>query len=239
MRYFISGGSSGIGTRLVKELNNAGHDIVFTYNENENAAIDLYKDRSSSKCVALHMDLRSPTSVDTAVDQALDILGEVDVVINNAAVNQPELLISQSNESWNNIISTNLTGSFYLCRSFIMPFLSHGAGRFIHMGSVSAVGMAGQAAYSASKAGVEALSVSIAREYGSKGIKSNVLRLGLANIGMGKALASQEFIDKWHDVCPANRLMEAEDVLGAILFLSGNQSEFVNGIVLPINGGME
>ena len=239
MKVFVTGGTGGIGEALVRHLYQKGHQICFSYCSRLEEARQLENLSGDRRLMAVQMDLKNSDSVEYAADQAQSFLDGIDLVVNNAAVNLPKLMIQQSDEDWAEIMETNLTGSFYLCRAFLMPFLGQGYGRFIHMGSISASGLAGQAAYSAAKAGLEGLSASIAREYGSKGIRSNILRLGLADIGMGESLASEEMIEKWTENCPAGRLMEMRDVYSAVDFLADSGSDFINGTVIPVTGGME
>ncbi|RED53223.1 SDR family NAD(P)-dependent oxidoreductase [Aestuariispira insulae] len=240
MKIFLTGGTGGVGAALVGHLAAQDHQICFTFSSRSEKALALEQETQDGGCVfSLQMDVRDPASVDAAVDAACERLDGIDLVINNAAVNSPKLLLQQSDQDWLEILSVNLTGSFFLTRAFLMPFLAQGSGRFIHMGSISAKGMAGQAAYSAAKAGLEGLSASTAREYGAKGIRSNVLRLGLADVGMGGDMASDQVTERWLDACASGRLMEMRDVFSAVDFLADPGSDFINGAVIPVTGGVE
>ena len=243
MNIFLTGGSRGLGRGLVELLLADGHSVVFTYRQGKEEAERLcfMAEEKGWKglCQGIPLDVRDEDAVDRAAEMAADLLGKVSLVINNAAVNHPSLAINTGTDEWKDVIETNLTGAFNICRAFLMHFMMEGGGCFIHMGSIAVSGLAGQAAYNASKAGLEALSSTLAHEYGCHGIRSNVLRLGLANTDMSNSSASRELIENWNSRCPAGRMMTAGDLFKAVKYLSDPGAEFVNGSVITLDGGME
>ncbi|MBL4613520.1 MAG: SDR family NAD(P)-dependent oxidoreductase, partial [Magnetovibrio sp.] len=185
MKYFITGGSGGLGRELVRGLVGAGHSVAFTYHKNEDAAATLVGDLSaaSGQCSAHMLDVTDADGVDGVVRSVLGMMGGVDMVVNNAGIHAPKPAAWLSTKDWTRVIETNLNGAFFVARAFIEPFMAAGHGRFVHIGSVAAKGMTGDIAYAASKAGLEGLSATLAREYGKYGITSNVLMAGLADTG--------------------------------------------------------
>jgi len=241
MKVFITGGTGSLGQDLVRGLVEGGHDVAFTYHANEECAATLVGDLSSAtgRCAAFMLDVCDADAVDGVARAAQGQLGGVDMVINNAAVHAPKAAAWLSTADWKQVIDTNLNGSFYVARAFIEPFLAVKHGRFVHLGSVAARGMTGDVAYAASKAGLEGLSATLAREYGKYGVTSNVLMAGLADTGLAGGKVSDKLQTFWTEFCPAGRMMTALDVLNIVEFLGGAQSTFINGAVLPVTGGLD
>ncbi len=239
---FITGGSSGIGAQLVKDSARAGYDVGFTYfRETEQAERLVAEARAlapGARIEAWHLDVRSSAEVEAVVDAALDALDDISVVVCNAGITRTGLVFSMSDEEWRDVIDTNLTGAFHVCRQFLAHFLGNRHGRFIHISSIAMYGMAGQAGYCASKAGLWALSNALAREYGPKGITSNTLALGLIDAGLTASDASTRTIDFWKEHCPAGRLGDISEISGAVLFLASPAASFINGDVIHLAGGM-
>lgn len=241
-RLFITGGASGLGAGLVRRAVLAGHDVVFTYHSNHAAAAALTAalagKAGAGRCLALPMDQRDTDSVERAVSAALEQI-DIDAVVLNAGAAQTGLLAQMEDADWEKVVDTNLTGAFRICRRFLWHFLGRRSGRFVHIGSVAAGGMAGHAAYAASKAGLEGLSASIAREYGPRGITSNVLSLGLFDAGMGSEQASDSLRQFWLTHCPQRRTGSGDDVAATMLFLCSGAATFLNGQVIRLTGGLD
>lgn len=239
---FISGGSGGLGAVLVRRAVLAGHDVAFTYHSNRQAAADLAADLAAQpgagRCLPVPMDQRDTASVEQAIATALEHM-EIDAVVLNAGAARPGLLAQMEDDAWIDTVDTNLTGAFRVCRRFLWHFLGRRQGRFIHIGSVAAGGMAGHAAYAASKAGLEGLSASLAREYGPRGITSNVVSLGLFDDGMGGEQASDTLRQFWLTHCPQRRTGTGDDVAGMVLFLCSGAAPFLNGQVIRLTGGLD
>jgi 3-oxoacyl-[acyl-carrier protein] reductase len=239
---FISGGSTGLGARLVRDSVLAGFDVAFSYYIERTPAEGLLRQardlNPSCKVAAYNLDVRSSSAVETVADRVLEDFPNLGAVVCNAGITRVGLMFSMSDADWQEVIDTNLSGAFYVCRRFLPHFLSNRFGRFVHISSVAMHGMAGQAAYCASKAGLAGLSNAIAKEYGRKGITSNTLALGLFDGGLTKSDASDRVISFWKDFCPAGRLGDLGEVARVVHFLASRDSGFINGETIHLAGGL-
>lgn len=242
MIFFITGGSRGLGAAIVRDVLAAGHDAAFTYVAHADLAAEQVKwaneHASGSVCRAYQLDIADSAAVERTVEEVLEDFGNVDAVVNNAAINRGGLAVSTSDEDWREVIDTNLSGTFYVCRQFLPAFLANGRGRFIHVSSIAANGMAGLSAYAASKAGLNGLSMTLAKEYGRKGITSNVLTLGFFDTDMTREQMPQRAKDFWHTYCPAGRMGEMHEISGTVLYLASDAGAFVNGEAISLTGGL-
>jgi NAD(P)-dependent dehydrogenase (short-subunit alcohol dehydrogenase family) len=243
MKFLITGGSRGIGRTLVLDAIAAGHDAAFTYRARADCAQEVVEQARRldprRRCLAYPLDLRDSEAVEETGDRILDDLGGMDVVVCNAATNRIGLAATMSDEDWREVLDTNLSGTFYVCRFFLPTFLAAGRGRFLHISSVGMHGMTGQAAYCASKAGLVGLSGTLAKEYGRKGITSNVLVLGFFETDMTRANMSLENRQFWSQLCPVGRMGQTSEVAQAVLFLASDGAGFINSQVIPITGGLD
>jgi NAD(P)-dependent dehydrogenase (short-subunit alcohol dehydrogenase family) len=243
MNFFVTGGSRGIGRALVLEAIRAGHDVGFTYRVNpalaESVAEEAGRIRPGARCRAYELDVRESAAVERVGDAFLEDFDRVDVVVPNAGITKGGLLFSMSDEDWDEVIRTNLTGAFYVCRQFLPAMLARRFGRFILVSSLAHEGLTGEASYCASKAGLHGLSAAIAKEYGRKGITSNVVVLGFFDTDMTRNGVSQLNAEFWAQHCPLGRVGDVRDVASAILFLASDGGSFINGQVLPITGGLD
>ncbi len=243
MKFLITGGSRGIGATLVRDAIAAGHDTAFTYRSRADCAAEVVEQARRlaprRRCLAYQLDLRDSTAVEEVGDRVLNDLGGVDVVVTNAATNCTSLAATTSDEDWRAVLDTNLSGAFYLCRYFLPTFLAAGRGRFLHISSVGMYGMTGQVAYCASKAGLVGLSGTLGKEYGRKGITSNVLVLGFFETDMTRQNMSEENRLFWSQLCPAGRMGQTSEVAQAVLFLASDGAGFINAQVIHITGGLD
>jgi NAD(P)-dependent dehydrogenase (short-subunit alcohol dehydrogenase family) len=240
---FITGGSRGIGAGVVKAAAAVGYDVAFTYRERRDAAervLSAVRAASPSvRCEAYQLDVRDSSEVERVGDQVLEDFDTVHVVINNAAITHAGLAFSTADEDWRAVIETNLTGSFFVARQFLPTFLASGFGRFIFMSSIASKGMSGDAAYSASKAGMLGLSGALAKEYGRKGITSNALLMSLFETEMTLKELSQQNRDFYEAHCPVGRIGQVSEVAAAVLFLASEGASFVNGQEIGVTGGLD
>jgi NAD(P)-dependent dehydrogenase (short-subunit alcohol dehydrogenase family) len=240
---FLTGGSRGIGAGVVQAAAAAGYDVAFTYRERRGAAdavIAAVKAATpEARCLAYQLDVRDSAEVERAGDQVLDDFETVHVVVNNAAITHAGLAFSTADEDWRAVLETNLTGSFFVARQFLPAFLANGFGRFIFMSSIASKGMSGDAAYSASKAGMLGLSGTLAKEYGRKGITSNALLMSLFETEMTLKELSARNREFYEAHCPAGRIGQVSEVAAAVLFLAGEDASFVNGQEIGVNGGLD
>lgn len=243
MKFFLTGGSGGIGAELAVALATAGHDVAFTWYRDEAGALAT-RDRivtaaPTSRILCLELDIRDPTAVAAAGDTASTQFGGIDAVVCNAGVTRIAPVPLTDDADWREVIDTNLTGSFWVARHFATEFLAQRHGRFIFISSVAASGMNGQAGYAASKAGLLGLSGTLARECGPRGVTSNVITLGLFDTGMGQRDATDKLRKFWTSAAPVRRMGRAEEVAQAVLYLASDAAAFVTGQDLRLTGGLD
>jgi len=243
MKIFITGASRGIGYKTMMMALERGHDVAFTYNNpnTDVAAIlaEAKKIAPNQMCKGYQLNVRYNEQVVNVVDAVLDDFETIDTVINNAGINRNNLAFSMTDDEWDDVIGTNLSGTFYVMRAFLPVFLSNRKGRFISLSSIAKDGLSGQANYAASKAGLIGLSRTIAKEYGSKGITSNVIAPGMFETDMVKEHLSSALRGFWVQHCPAKRLGLVEEVAEVILFVGSDAASFVNGQTIEVNGGLD
>ena len=242
MKFFVTGGSRGIGAAIVVEAARKGHDVAFTYVRDEDAAMAVARAcaaaRPEGRYRAYQLDVRRSADVERVGDRVLDDLGSVDVVVANAGINHNNLVVSMSDEEWASVLETNLSGAFYTVRHFLPTFLGQRFGRIVLISSLGATGVSGQANYCASKAGLLGLSATLAKEYGKKGITSNVVSPGFFETDMtreGMSAANREF---WLQYCPLGRLGELPEIAELVGFLAGPGGSYINGQEIRVNGGL-
>ncbi len=242
MAVFVTGGSRGIGRAIVLEFVRQGRDVAFTYVHNTEAAAETERlareIRPDVKIRGYALNVADSAAVEQVVEQVLDDFEDVGVVVNNAAVLDNAPVALMSDEAWHNVLATNLNGPFYVCRQFVMHFLSNRSGRFINISSVAQDGASGQANYAASKAGLVALTKTLAREYGPKGITANVVVLGLVPTDMSRDQSHEKAVEFWNQWCPRKRQGSPEEVASLVNYLSSDAADFINGEEIRMTGGM-
>jgi len=243
MAFLITGGSRGIGRGIVLDAVRAGHDVAFTYATQPELAAEVVKEAQLSapkaKIKAYKLDVRKSSEVDSVVEEIADEFETVDVLVNNAGINRPGLAMSMSDEDWQDVIDTNLTGAFFMVRAVLPHFLADRKGSFIHISSIATYGISGQISYCAAKAGLLGLSRGLAKEYGPKGVRSNVLMLGLFDTDMVREGLSQANRDFWLKYCPCQRFGEVREISQICVYLASDAANFINGQELTLTGGLE
>ena len=243
MALFITGGSRGIGHNIVLTALKKGHDVAFTY-QNPNTDPEMLLNEAKkiapdAVCKAYRMDVGISGEVNAVADRVCDDFETIDAVVNNAGINKNNLVFNMSDKEWADVIAVNLAGPFYVMRAFLPHFLSNRKGRFVAISSIAKDGMAGQANYSASKAGLMGLSGAVAKEYGQKGITSNVVAPGFFDTDMTQQTMQEEMKEFWRLHCPLKRMGHLEELSEAVLFLASDASGFINGQVLNVTGGLD
>jgi NAD(P)-dependent dehydrogenase (short-subunit alcohol dehydrogenase family) len=240
--FFVTGGSRGIGSAIVLSAARAGHDVAFTYVKNEEQAMEVARQaseiRPEGKYRAYRLDVRRSAEVEAVGDRVLEDFESVDVVVCNAGINSNNLVVSMSDEEWSSVIETNLNGAFYVVRQFLPTFLANRFGRILLISSLGATGVSGQANYCASKAGLLGLSATLAKEYGKKGITSNVISPGFFETDMTREGMSQGNREYWMKYCPLGRLGELHEISELVAFLASPGGGFINGQEIRVNGGL-
>jgi NAD(P)-dependent dehydrogenase (short-subunit alcohol dehydrogenase family) len=243
MIFVITGGSRGIGAEVVMQAVAAGHQVAFTYKENQAAAESVVSKAKSLNeraiCIAYQLDVRDSAAVDAFSSKVQNDFGSVDVVVSNAGINRNALLMSMSDEEWNEVVATNLSGAFYISRAFISAMLGKRFGRFIFLSSLSRDGLSGQANYAATKAGLLGLSRTIAKEYGKRGITSNVVAPGMIDTDMSRDNMSSVNGEFWMANSTLHRVGTAAEVASAIMFFAQAEASYINGTCLPVTSALD
>ncbi|MDP2271916.1 MAG: 3-oxoacyl-[acyl-carrier-protein] reductase [Archangium sp.] len=236
----VTGGSRGIGRAISIELAKRGANVVLSYAGNEAAAAETVKAivDAGGKAKAIRFDVADSEGCSAAVDGVVKEFGRLDVLVNNAGVAIDGLLMRFKDDDWDKTLDTNLKGAFMLMRAVSRPMMKQKGGAIVNVSSiVGEMGNAGQAAYSASKAGLLGLTKSIARELASRNIRVNAVTPGFITTDMTSAL-SPELKEKMSAAIPLSRIGNAEEVAAAVAFLASDAASYITGEVLKVNGGM-
>jgi len=232
----VTGASGGIGNSIVKKLCEKGANILASGTKLEK----LEKLKSENKNIKiLKFDISEIEKIDQFIEDASSELGgNLDCLINNAGITQDNLAIRMSVEEWKKVIDINLTSTFLMSKSAIKKMLKNKSGKIINITSVVGhTGNLGQANYTASKAGIIAMSKSLAIEYAKKNININCISPGFIKTAMTDKI-DEKFKEIIISKIPSARLGEPEDIANAVLFLASDQSNYINGETLHVNGGM-
>jgi 3-oxoacyl-[acyl-carrier protein] reductase len=232
----ITGASGGIGSSIVAKLENCGANILATGTRIEK--LEELKSKFNNIKI-LKFDISQHEKIEEFINKATeDLGGSLDCIINNAGITKDNLTIRMNLEEWTKVIDINLTSTFLMCKYSIKKMLKNKFGKIINITSVVGhTGNVGQANYTASKAGIVAMSKSLAIEYAKKNINVNCISPGFINTAM-----TDQIDDKHKEAIiakiPSNRLGKPEDIANAVAFLSSDQSDYINGETLHVNGGM-
>ena len=232
----VTGASGGIGSSIVEKLNIAGANILASGTKKER--LDKIKDKFSNIKI-LKFDISQSNKIEKFIEDATNELGgSLDCIINNAGVTQDNLAIRMSLEEWQKVIDINLTSTFLISKFAIKKMLKNKSGKIINITSVVGhTGNLGQVNYTASKAGIIAMSKSLALEYAKKNININCISPGFIKTAMTEKL-DNKFRDAIISKIPSARFGDPDDIANAVLFLCSNQSSYINGETLHVNGGM-
>lgn len=237
-KIFVTGGSRGIGAAIVQVLAEKGAQVAFTYTSREDAAQAILEKLPGQGHFHLKMDLGSEENVAQVVEQVMSRFGEIDGVVNNAGVTKDVLLLRMKTEDFDSVIKTNLRGTFLVTRAFLKPMLKARKGSIVNITSViGQMGNMGQANYSASKAGTEAFSRSTALEVATRGIRVNCIAPGFIGTEMTEVL-SEDVKKQILTKIPLERIAEPQEVAYAVAFLLSDESKYITGHTLNVNGGM-
>ena len=235
----LTGASGGVGRSLIVGLCKAGYHLALHYHEGfEELTKLLDAEKPKTKIALFKADLRKEEEVREMIESVITVFGKIDVLINNAGMSMSAMSWKQSLEDWENVISTNLTAPFLVCKHVIPHMRERQYGRVINISSVVAhIGMPGTTAYAASKAGLEGFTKSLSKEVVGKNITANVLAYGYMDAGMIDVLTDEmKAIVK--AMIPANKFGPTDDILSAILYLADERTTYVTGQTLHVNGGM-
>ncbi len=230
----ITGGSRGIGAEAVREFSRRGYNVAFTYFKSKEKAQELAKECNA---LSIFCDVSKSEDVNNAVSQTTKAFGGVDILINNAGIDEFALFTDITDEMWHKMIDTNLSSAFYASRAVLPSMISKKDGVIINISSMwGEVGASCEVHYSVSKAGLIGLTKALAKEVGPSGIRVNCITPGVIDTDMNKNL-SKEDLEQLKTDTPLGKIGKTEDIANAILFLCSDNAKFITGQVLGINGG--
>ena len=232
----ITGATGGIGSSIIKKLNECGVNILASGTKTEK--LDQLK-KQFNKIKILKFDISNSHEIENFIEDACKLLGgNLDCIVNNAGITQDNLAIRMDLEEWKKVIDINLTSTFLMSKFAIKKMLKNKKGKIINITSVVGhTGNLGQVNYSSSKAGIVAMSKSLAIEYAKKNININCISPGFIKTAMTDKI-DDKFKETIISKIPSARLGEPEDIANAVLFLASDQSNYINGETLHVNGGM-
>ena len=232
----VTGASGGIGNSIIKKLNEAGANILASGTRVEKLE-ELKKNFEGIKI--LKFDISQSEKIEEFIENATSELGgSLDGLVNNAGITQDNLAIRMSLDEWQKVININLTSTFLISKFAIKKMLKNKSGKIVNITSVVGhTGNLGQANYTASKAGIIAMSKSLAIEYAKKNININCISPGFIKTAMTDKI-DEKFKEVITSKIPSARLGEPDDIANAVLFLSSDQSSYINGETIHVNGGM-
>jgi 3-oxoacyl-[acyl-carrier protein] reductase len=235
----VTGAGRGIGKTIGEYLADAGADVVvLDVMEDEAKATAAELAAKGVRSEAFKVDVSKYDQVEKVVDEIVEKFGRVDVLVNNAGITRDNLLLRMSDEEWDAVLAVNLKGTFNMIRAVGRHMLTQRSGSIINLASVSGIaGNAGQANYSASKAGVIGLTKTAAREFAKRNIRVNAVAPGFIDTKMTQVLP-EPVKQKAKDNTPLGRFGLPSDVAGAVLFFASDLATFVTGQVLNVDGGM-
>ena len=232
----VTGATGGIGSSIIKKLSESGANILATGTRLQRLE-ELNK--NFEKIKILKFDISQKDKIHEFIEKATEELGgSLDCIINNAGITNDNLAIRMTLEEWQKVIDINLTSTFLICKFAIKKMLKNKSGKIVNITSVVGhTGNIGQANYTASKAGIIAMSKSLAIEYAKKNININCISPGFIKTAMTEKL-DEKYKEAILSKIPSARLGESDDIANAVYFLSSNQSNYINGETLHVNGGM-
>ncbi|MCD7035138.1 glucose 1-dehydrogenase [Metabacillus sp. GX 13764] len=240
MKVLMTGGSRGIGKNMAKGFAELGADVVIA-GRSVDALASAEEELKSihPNCFSLQADMQQTDSVYEMVDKAAEILGGIDLLVNNAGINIPKPALDVTEEDWDQILDTNLKGTFFCSQRSGKHMMKKGKGKIINIVSQMAfVGYYKRAAYCASKGGAVQLTKALAVEWASLGIKVNAVAPTFIETEMtGKMFEDRDFYDDVISRIPLGKLSKPEDVTGAVLFLASNMADFITGETMKVDGG--
>ncbi len=237
----VTGGARGIGKKICETFLMEGAAVyIFDINdeEGERTLDELRQTCSNSKIGFFKVDITNEASVEQAIGKIIETEGKIDILVNNAGITRDNLIIRMSLEDWKKVIDINLTGAFICSRYTVRYMIKNRSGKIINISSIVGVhGNAGQSNYSSSKAGMIGLTKTLARELAGRNILANAIAPGYIQTEMTEKL-SDKIKEKLMKQIPTGRLGSVDDVAKTALFLASDDSNYITGTVINLDGGM-
>ena len=232
----VTGASGGIGAAVAKALHAQGANVAISGTRKEK--LDALAKELGDRVHVLPCDLRDRAAVVKLAEEAEKTVGQVDILVNNAGITHDNLFMRMKDEEWDDVINVNLNSVFVLTRGILRGMMRRRYGRIVNIASISGVfGNPGQANYAASKAGLVGMTKSLAREVASRGITANAIAPGFIATPMTDALTPKQ-VEMIAAAIPAQKFGRPDDIASAVVFLSSQESGYVTGETMHINGGM-
>ncbi|MFD2638241.1 3-oxoacyl-[acyl-carrier-protein] reductase [Piscibacillus salipiscarius] len=236
----VTGASRGIGKAIALELASKGANVVVNYAGSQERAEAVAQEikQLGQEAVAVQANVASPDEVKQLVKTTTDEFGSIDILVNNAGITRDNLLMRMKEDEFDDVIDTNLKGVFNCVKAVTRPMMKQRGGKIVNVASVVGVtGNPGQTNYVAAKAGVIGMTKSVAKELAARNINVNAVAPGFITTDMTDAL-SDEAKQGMHDMIPLNRLGEPEDVARVVRFLASEDSDYITGQTIHVDGGM-
>ncbi|NVO55638.1 3-oxoacyl-[acyl-carrier-protein] reductase [Rhodobacteraceae bacterium B1Z28] len=232
----VTGASGGIGGDIARALHGAGATVGLSGTRVE--PLQALADELGERAHVLPCNLSDPEAVTALPKQAIEAMGSVDVLVNNAGITRDNLFMRMSDDEWQSVIDINMTATMKLCRGVIRGMMKSRWGRIVNISSVvGAIGNPGQANYAASKAGMVGFSKALAHEVATRGITVNAVAPGFITTAMTEKLTDDQKAGLLQQV-PAGRMGEPTEIAAAVLYLASPEAAYVTGSTLHVNGGM-
>ncbi len=235
----VTGAARGIGQSIAKRLAHEGADVVICDLQAEWLAETAgIVQGLGRKALPLAVDVGDSEAVNACIAEVVKVFGKVDIMVNNAGITKDTLLVRMSDDDWDAVLRVNLKGTFLFTRAVAKHMMKQRSGAIVNIASISGIiGTAGQANYAASKAGVVALTKSTANELAGRGVRANAIAPGFISSKMTDAL-SEEVRNQYLSRIPLGRFGSVDDIANAVVFLASEQSSYLTGQTLNVNGGM-
>lgn len=236
----VTGGSRGIGREIALGLSRKGINVAITYNSNSAKAEEVVDElkKNGVKAIAIKGDSSIEEDVNSIVKEIEEELGTIDILVNNAGITKDNLLIRMKSEDWDDVLNVNLKGVFLCTKAVARGMMKKKYGKIINIASVVGVtGNAGQGNYSASKAGVIGFTKSMAKELASRGIRVNAVAPGFIQTDMTDVLKDEVKSEMLRNI-PLNSFGTTKDISNVVNFLASEESDYITGQVINVNGGM-
>jgi len=235
----VTGAARGIGQEISRRLAQEGADVALCDLQAEWLAETAgIVEGLGRKALSLAVDVGDSEAVNACINEVIKVFGKVDIMVNNAGITKDTLLVRMSDDDWDAVLRVNLKGTFLFSRAVAKHMMKQRSGAIINIASISGViGTAGQANYAASKAGVIALTKSTANELAARGVRANAIAPGFISSKMTDAL-SEDVRKQYLSRIPLGRFGTVEDIANAVVFLASEQSSYMTGQTLHVNGGM-